>query len=149
MRQAGPGAGTEKVMNIYIAGSSQEAAIVADYMQRLRAAGHIITFDWTVSVLAATEPDSELPYSERVRHAREDVSGVYACDLFWLLVPKTGSRGAWVELGVALGFRQSMLARRSIFVSGDYRASIFTSLADEFYETHKEAYNRISTARVT
>lgn len=126
-------------MKIYVAGSSKEASEITSYMAALRTAGLTVTYDWTVPVLAATKPDAEMSADEALHHARLDMRGVMQCDALWLLVPATGSTGAWVELGTALGAAK----RPFVIVSGDYKRCIFTSLADERYPTHGEAYDRI------
>lgn len=124
-------------MNIYVAGSSLEVALIEEYMRRLRAAGHIITHDWTVPVRESAQiAQRDLTEADRWRHARADRQGVLDADIFWMLIPTTPSSGAWVELGIAAGGGRPGLS----IVSGDWRRSIFTSLADQRFDTHAEAF---------
>jgi hypothetical protein len=126
-------------MRIYLAGSSLEAWTVERYLIGLRAARFEICHEWPASVIASSVPDGKLPEADRVRIAGDCLRGVLACDLFWLLVPSTPSTGAWVELGAA-----AMRAPRPFMVfSGEWRRSLFTSVADERFDTHDEAYDRI------
>lgn len=125
-------------MKIYIAGSSKEAQYIAECIRKVKGAGHEVTFDWTVPVLAAVIPDHELTDEERWHHASTDAQGVDDADVFWMLIPSTPSLGAWVELGIA--WRGS---GKLVIVSGDRKKSIFTALSDEKYDTHEEALARI------
>lgn len=127
---------------IYLTGASSEAGACAVAMQRLRDAGHVVTFDWTLSVLAnqaAGRTDVDLPDHDRRRFAREDLEGILDADTVWLRAPASGtSRGCWVELGAAL------VSQAVLIVSGDDRASIFTSLANMTFATHDDALRRLT-----
>jgi hypothetical protein len=121
------------VKTIYVAGSSKEAVKIAGYMQRLRDMGWTVTHDWTVPVLEAKVADGDLSDHERIRLAVDDSWGVRTAGYFWLVIPETGSLGSWVELGIAIGLRCT------IIVSGDCRKSIFLTLAGEEFREHEEA----------
>lgn len=117
---------------IYVAGSSREAALVAAYMDGLRAAGWIVTVDWPAAVAASPVPDHELPLEVQQAHARWDLAGVASAQVLWLVGPSTPSVGAYVELGFALA--------RGVRVVASGPQSLFTSLAAERYATHAEAF---------
>lgn len=131
-------------MRIYLAGGSAEMDLCASYMTRLRDAGHDITYDWAGNVrkVGAANPRGASE-CDRQAWSLDDLDGVRAAETFWLLVPEKLSIGCWVEFGVA--FRHS--ATRRLIVSGDWRKTIFTSLADERYDTHEEAFEAIAQQR--
>lgn len=91
-------------MKIYVAGSSKDAAEVSRYMRSLEAAGHVITHDWTVAILAGESPNEGLSEKRARELADECWHGVLAAEELHLF---TGSQtiGAWVELGMALAWR--------------------------------------------
>lgn len=122
-------------MKIYVAGASKEIDRIEGFMARLRAAGHVITLDWTVEVRSAgsgSPDDDEL----RKACARADLLGVEACDVFWIVKPDEGSTstGAWVELGHALAF-----GGKTTVASGTSRKCIFADLVDHDFDDHEEA----------
>lgn len=122
---------------IYVAGASSEVAMVARYMDRLRAAGLVVGYDWTEDVFlnrAVALSDRQLSPASRLYYSERDLEGIRSSDTFWLLVPNEGSGvGCWVELGYALALNKRVL------VSGDYRRSIFTARAETF-EIHEDAF---------
>lgn len=89
-------------MKVYVAsGGKAVAQLVAakDLMQRLRDAGHTITFDWTDAKPMWIQ-DMETKVNAGML-ADEEVTAVLAADVLVVLLP--GGRGAHVELGIALG----------------------------------------------
>lgn len=130
---------------IYVAGASAEVGRIAGYIDRLKRAGHEITHDWTISVLGARAQrltDDRLSGAVRADYADEDLIGITLCDTFWLVVPEAPSTGCWVELGAAL----CAAHQRTIVVSGDWKRSIFTSLADYRFDTHEEVFDWLGEA---
>lgn len=122
--------------SIYVAGASAEVELVAGYIACLEAVGLHVTHDWTRAVresAAAGRTDRDLLESDRVTHASVDLDAVRRAELFWLVLPSSTSCGCWVELGAALTHRKLTL------VSGDWRPSIFTALADRRFDRHEEA----------
>lgn len=123
---------------VYVAGASAEVDMVAAYAVALRGNGWQTTYDWTIDVLAARqsgEADADLSGFRRQQLARLDIRGVRDADVVWLLVPPPGrSAGAWLELGYAFGIG------RPTVVSGEWRRSIFTEMANLRYDTHGEAF---------
>lgn len=82
---------------------------------------------------------------EKRRHYSMMATKSCRADVFWLLVPQfeAVSRGAWVELGMALE-HQAFMGAPYIVVSGlDYTDTIFTSLADYCSVSDQDAYEHI------
>lgn len=125
--------------SVYVAGGSSEAELCASWMQRLRDAGHTIAVDWVANIRAVGDANPrEASENDRYRWTEDDLDGASDADVFWLLVPEKPSIGCWVELGWC-----SRVSGAQIIVSGDWRKSIFTSLADARYDTHDEAFAAI------
>lgn len=121
-----------KPRTIYVAGGSSERAQIAGYMARLRAAGWVVTYDWTA------DPGWSDPMHPRDTSARNDVRGIETAAVFWLVCPETKSEGAHFELGYACAL---FGPGRSILVSGPHTAlgRVFPSIAGRRYQTHAEA----------
>lgn len=129
-------------MNIYLAGASAEADMCASYMARLREAGRHITLDWPANIRAVGDANPrDASHQDRLRWTMDDIRGVHDAEIFWLLVPTAHSIGCWAEFAIAWQGRQHLI------VSGDWRRTIFTSLADERYGTHEEAFAALTEGR--
>jgi hypothetical protein len=126
------------VKRLYLAGASAELVLVEAYMRRVRDAGHEITWDWcaTVRRIGASNPH-DAKARQRLAWCAEDLGGVDTCDVFWLLVPQAPSVGCWVEMGVA--WQQD----KRIVMSGEWRGTIFSALADELYDSHELALSAL------
>jgi nucleoside 2-deoxyribosyltransferase len=126
---------------IYVAGGFLEKDAISQYMRRLEAAGYVITQDWTVAEATpaklAMTSDADLTEEESYKIAKDDLKGVADADIVWHIVASyKGSRGAYVEVGYALGLKQLLV------VSGpDRRKSVFHSLADEKFDLHEQAFD--------
>lgn len=121
-------------MKIYLAGASKELDTCKFYIERLKVLGHTITHDWTKEVEANSEGNPrETPIETMRIWSNADFNGVYKANMIWLLVPNNNSAGCWIEYGYALG------VGRNVIVSGDWRKSIFSSLAFERYANHELA----------
>lgn len=122
---------------LYIAGASAEVDMVVEYAAKAAAIGWHQTFEWWRDVLENRKrnvPDVALTDKERERLSRADLEGVARAEVVWLIIPPPGrSAGAWLELGAAIA------TKKRIIVSGDWRRSIFTSLAERRFDTHDEA----------
>jgi len=93
-------------MRIYVAGKLCDAATVRAIQAALIGAGHTITYEWTkhIPVWRAMRQRNE-PTAAKIVYKKlcgeNDLKGVICADaLVWLYHPD--SRGAFVELGVAL-----------------------------------------------
>lgn len=134
-------------LRVYVAGAAverHERAIPA--MATLREAGITITHDWTVSMVdvgSADRSEADVPEEVRQRCAMEDAAGVSSADVVLLLAPnERGSSGAWVELGLAVGYGIPVL------VAGPKNGrTIFTSLAARRFETDAEAIEHLVAAQ--
>ena len=122
-------------MNIYIAGASTELYVIKKYMSAVRALGHTITVDWVALVesVGSANPRSA-PHDMRHKWSQRDLDGVYSADILWLIIPDGHSIGCWLELGAAIGIKTVHK-----ICSGDWRTSIFTSLADRRFDSHDDA----------
>lgn len=129
-------------MRIYVAASSNELARAKAAMNALRELGHTITHDWVTEVErvgSANPVDATL--DEAAMWADEDLQGVEAAEVVWLLAPERDGFGAGVELGyaIALGMWDMDKQDLRIVCSGPYQRSIFTSMADALYMSDADA----------
>ena len=123
-------------MKIYLSGASAEHDLCADYMARLRCAGFDVAVDWCADVRAhgvGNPTDQELAATL----AKRDLAGIPTAAVFWLLVPDAKSIGCWIECGYALAHGIH------IIVSGDWEATIFSSLATHRFGDHESAFGHI------
>lgn len=129
---------------IYVAGAWAEMADRAiPRMDQVREAGLVVTYDWTVG-----EAEGELSPQERVVQAQNDLRGVFAADIVWVLASDAHGAGHWVELGAVLSLRHVFGGRGGphVVVSGPGRArTIFTVLADYVCEDDEEALAYVRT----
>lgn len=125
------------LMRIYVAGAFGELLIIKHYIKSLKSFGHTITHDWTTNVEKnggiANLRDASL--QSLVTYANEDFDGIKKADVVWFLVPEVQTFGAWVEMGYAYGIQTP------VFVSGDWKKSIFTSIAIRRFDSHELALN--------
>lgn len=136
-------------MKLYIAGASREPERVRAAMEAAKALGHEITVDWLREIEQAGAANEGLTTAQRVYYANRDLEGVDEADLVWLLAPAgTGSAGAWVELGYALGLRSDRTMLRplwQVIVSGSQQdRCIFTDLADKRFREDQEALDYLA-----
>lgn len=119
-------------LNVYVAaGSKSDAPRAARVIERLRAAGVHVTYDWTLAVLSgADHRDPDV--------ARAEIDAVRAAEVVLFLVPLDGSTGAGFEVGVAYA------TGRIILCSGPHvRGFHFGSLLLEL-ETDDEAVEMLA-----
>lgn len=121
-------------MRIYICGGSSEMDRIAGYMRQMRELGHEITHDWVSVIRNAGEANPrEAPHEARVYWSGEDLSGIRKANLVWVVLPAKPSFGCAFEAGYAIGHGQIVI------VSGDWRASIFSSQAEARFNEHEHA----------
>lgn len=131
--------GGGEVTIVYVAGASAEIDQCEHWMGRLRALGHRISYDWCANIRRVGNANPrEATEEQRHEWSRTDIDAALVSDVFWLLMPTRPTVGAWVEFGAV---RQTGGPRT--LVSGDWRASIFTSLADERFDKHEDALDWI------
>lgn len=129
---------------IYVASGSAEPdiSVAEEWIGKLRLQGFTITHDWT-AIVRAHGGGSPRTASDRDRltWVSVDIDAVCAAETLWLIVPTKPSFGAGFELGIAHITRQ---ANSLILVSGDWRSSIFTSVAHERFDTHERAFEYLT-----
>lgn len=121
-------------MKIYVCGGSSEMDLVAGYMTKLRAMGHIITHDWIATIRHDGEANPvTATHRQRLRWSGEDIGGIEIADLVWAILPVKRSFGCAFEMGFAIGHGHHLI------VSGDWRASIFCAQAEARFNDHDHA----------
>lgn len=118
-------------VSVYVAGGFKDTLTIKEFIARLRAAGLVISLDWTEE----EGKDRTMSDDQRNYAASEDLAAIDRSDFVWLLCPSyTGGSGAWTEFGYSLG------RQKTVLVSGSTRLrTIFTSKASGF-DTHEEAF---------
>lgn len=107
-------------LKFYLAGPFSEREKIRDLMRIIKEIDHRLAYDWTNHLpVKPYEENSQLA----AQYAREDISGVFACDVFVLIPDKEGGTTQFAELGAAI----SHFTTRRIFVVGPYnnRSMIF------------------------
>lgn len=127
---------------VYVAGASSEFQRPQKWIARLRDAGVIVPYDWTQMVEYTSrraQKESDLHVDERFYLAERAQSAVEDADLLWGLIPThpNTTSGMWFEMGVA------RCNKKTIVVSGDWKRSIFTELADRKFIADEDAANFI------
>lgn len=107
-------------LRFYLAGPFSDKERTRDLMKKVREIDHRLAYDWTNHL--PIKPYEENPQLA-AQYAREDISGVFACDVFVLIPDKEGGTTQFAELGTAI----SHFTTRRIFVVGPYnnRSMIF------------------------
>lgn len=125
-------------MKVYIGGGSDEREQVQSLMAALVARGVEITHDWTRCVGYNRE---SVP-AERREWARQDLDGVRAADIVWIVAPAQKSEGSAVEMGYA------MALRKRVIVSGPHarRINRIFALLCEIHDSHNDAFGYIMLA---
>lgn len=108
-------------MIVYIAAASREVERFRAAQAALVRMGFGLAHDWLTPILVnldAGRPDASLSDEEAARHASGCLRALGRSDALWYLCPSAPTKGAYVELGYALG--------RSIpIVCSGARGSIF------------------------
>lgn len=130
-------------LRVYIAGAARELDRAKWAIAEARKiAGVEITRDWTPDIDAANaagKRDADYSPEMRAEYASADLQAVRRADVVWLLAPKEGGRGAWVEYGHALSCMDA-----TTIVSGAHALdSIFTELATYCEASDLDALNVI------
>jgi nucleoside 2-deoxyribosyltransferase len=133
------------VKSIYLCGASAEVDLVKRYADTLESRGWRISYRWYLDVIEHRDkgiPDSALTPDQAIKFARADLTGVMTADVVWFVMPaQRGSEGAPFEFGLAVG------CNKRVAVSGDYRRLIFTTLAEQRFDSHDEALAWLGDAR--
>jgi hypothetical protein len=124
---------------VYLAGASREIELCERWMQRLRDAGHVITYDWCANIRRVGDANPrEATEEQRREWSATDVLSAAKSEVFWLLMPTKPTVGAWFEFGAVY-----QTGGPRTLVSGDWRGSIFTALADHRFDKHQDALDWI------
>ena len=116
-------------LRVYVAGNSSERGERAKpVIEKLRNAGCVITYDWTVAVdefgaNAVGETQARLS-------ASRDLAGVRGADVVLALAPETGGCGMWIEVGAAFALGIPVL-----FSCPEPNRTIFSRLALARFES--------------
>jgi hypothetical protein len=103
-------------MKFYVASSVKNKEHVQSVFDRLIAAGHEVTANWTLTEdIPEDERDKSKEYVRSI--AKRDFEGIRECDVFVLISDPPEGRSMYVELGVALSFRE-MTGRPIVYVVG-------------------------------
>ena len=97
-------------MKFYIAGKLENADNVRRVRDALVAAGHVITYDWTVhgNVRIADDEAVTLADVERIYDvAQAEIDGVLDAEVVVAMLP--GGRGTHVEIGIGIGAGRSIV----------------------------------------
>jgi hypothetical protein len=127
-------------MNVYVSGGSSEIGQVERLMQQVRGMGHTITHDWTRAVRIQGESNPRnAQHVDRLAWSGEDLAGIDCADVVWVILPVKPSFGCAFEAGYALG------VGRVVVMSGDWRATIFSSQAMARCDSHDGALEWLRT----
>jgi hypothetical protein len=89
------------VLKVYVASGSTEADRASRWIEALRAAGVLVTYDWTPAVLSAGCSPTDAADHRSPAIAQAEIAAVLSADLIWFLTPKKGSTGGGFEVGIA------------------------------------------------
>lgn len=127
----------EGIVQVYVAGASVAPERARRFMDLVDAHKYTTVIqDWTAPIAEHRDrgvPDHQLDPTMRGHWSGQDLDAVAGCEIFVMLPePRLPSKGAWVELGYALGLRVERLRREGagwpyIIVAGGERRSIFTA----------------------
>lgn len=127
---------TDETTTVYVIGATRDRHRVKWAYQAVHNDSRLVlAHDWFQH--SSTIQDHRLTPDEQRRYADEDLKYVRAADVVWILFPRNPTKGGWVELGVAHENDKLIVG------SGNWRQSIFCSLAHEVYDTDGDAFAAI------
>jgi hypothetical protein len=126
---------------VYLAGASADLEQCEMWMGRLLDAGLTIAYNWPANVRRVGDANPrEASHDSRLRWSVDAHIALVNADVSWFLIPTSPSIGCWVEFGQVSVRRGG----HDLIVSGDWRSSIFTSLADHRFDAHGQAFDWIA-----
>jgi hypothetical protein len=130
-------------LRVYIAASSKEVDRAEYWTTMLLTKNIQVTSTWLEDAksIGCNRPDD----SEETRMAAADdcLAGVDTADLVWVMMPITGSMGAFWEFGYATA------CQLATCISGaNQYASVFSVLAKYKFETDKDAFEFITSTNM-
>jgi hypothetical protein len=112
------------IMKIYVASSIKNKEKVQELFGALKAKGHEVTTDWTLTD-DIPEDERRLKRDYMRSIAKRDFEGIRECDVFVLLSKPSEGRSMYVELGLAIAMHEA-IGKPSVFVVGpDNDESVF------------------------
>ena len=138
-------------MKIYLASNRENIALVKAYAAKLEELGHTITYEWWRDIETNGPDDTKIDGEILLECAESDQFGVMTADLFWLLAPREGGTGCWIELGMAIRSREledsTAYTPPHIVISGAFDRTLFATLneVDECFAEHESAFTFITT----
>lgn len=117
-------------LKVYVIGSSDpsERERVRSAMDAISATpGLQLSHDWLKVVQEAGSANAGLTHEQRKTAADDDLTGIARANAVLFLAPTTVTRGAWLELGAALG----MFHSSRVVCAGNTEQSIFCALGTE------------------
>ena len=114
-------------IRVFVSGASDEMERASRFIDALNAHPHCEALDWPANIRAVGSANRGVPGREARRSAARSFEFARDCDVMLFLVPAVPTRGAWVELGVAL-----LSGKACVAIAGrkhDIDGSIFCSLA--------------------
>lgn len=100
-------------LRVYIAASAREVERVRAAQAVVEARGWTLTLDWLSPLLERLgrgAMDRDLSDEEAAVYASGDLQAISTADVVWYLTPREPTRGAYVELGYAIGCEVFVLA---------------------------------------
>lgn len=134
-------------MKIYVAGSSRELERAEAAMVAIKGSDLELSHNWVQQIRDVGQANPVEREAQRKAWVIDSLEKVRLSAVLWLLLPRSPTIGAWVELGAAAAFDLGQAGpRRLIVTSGEaddrYR-SIFTALATRHFDTDGEAASHL------
>jgi hypothetical protein len=94
---------------VYVAASFEQIDDVKALYKKLRAAGHVVTADWTIHKEIASMSSEKERQALKSQYVIEDTEGVTSASVYALLLGPRKSTGAHIEFGIALGAKVPLI----------------------------------------
>lgn len=127
--------------SLYLAASSADIARAVHWRDKLQNYAVEVISTWIENVRRVGSGNPrDASHDDRRAWSLQCLAEVRAADVLWFLVPtvEIATRGAWLELGYAIG-RGVARGGPRIICSGDTKQSIFCALGEEF-ELDQDAF---------
>jgi hypothetical protein len=130
---------------VYVSGASAEHARVRKWADALEKSGAVkLTHRWFEDAAKWTGSDALHPHETRLQLAQEELRGIRAARVYWLILPATMAGGSMFEWGYAYAGSRKLGNSLTTIVSGPNVAdTIFSSLAHEAYEMDVQGYQSV------
>lgn len=134
-----------KPLPVYVSGASAEHARVRKWADALEETGAVrLTHRWFEDAAEWTGRDASHAHETRVQLAQDELRGIRAARVYWLLLPATMSGGSMFEWGYAYAGSRKLGNSLTVIVSGpNVPDTIFSALAHETYELDVHGYQAV------